>query len=248
MLTLEEYDDVELAKLAVLALWISSLSLPEGQHPITRLTSRCIYATLALIDVLANVGIEGHPLVCGLEVYRQEAPKIHAERRLMIGYPRRLEDPMGLNAHVVARVGDLLVDATLAQARRPWNDLKPYVIAPLLSDIERACTRVRVKRINQAAIAQVVTNGGTRVSYFELPKTVARRASNWREAGDARAGRRQDLVGLATRLMRKSISSRAIADSFLKIDGSIVTRDFLEDQMLHHVRREVMSDSTAHAV
>lgn len=198
-------------KLAMGCLWSASLKLSGNRNSTNHLTNRCIYATLALIDVLSAIGIASEPLVCGLEVTRN-FPDSDLSSSVTIGILPHSDNPLELNAHVVAKVGGMLADPTLAQMRKFWNDVPDYWVAPIRPNFQ-AGKAAQSKKMEERTISHVGTAGGTMVCYFDLSKKYARRARIWKEMPDARPDVRRSLVDRTVELMRTAIDPESVSAS-----------------------------------
>lgn len=213
MFTTQDLANKAAVKLAMECLWSASLELSGNRHSTNHLTNRCIYATLALVDVLAAVGIASYPFACGLEVTRHfPDPDLSISSRVTIGILPHSDNPLELNAHVVAQVGGMLADPTLAQMRKFWNDVPDYWVVPIRPNFQ-AGKAAQSKRIEERTISHVGTAGGTMVRYFDLSKKYARQARVWKKMPDARPDMRRSLVDRTVELMCTVIDRGNISSS-----------------------------------
>lgn len=171
---------------------------------------RCILSALTVRDILHRSGRgEAYAMKSGLDV-RQTDDRC---RILTIGDPRSPKIKGMIPAHFVVRLGDILLDPSFGQLRRPWNGL-PHCAAFLAGSSEghtfnigdgsyeaRATTLHRyIDEVREIQIA-----------YFDLPPTMDIRTRHWRSAPDARPARRESLIvsAAAIRLQQIEESGRS---------------------------------------
>jgi hypothetical protein len=178
---------------AVDLLWQASKTV---RQPIERF---CILAGLTLVDILHGMGAtDARPLMCGNEVSRPEGLSVTC------GRPGASEIEDHVNAHLVVMLGDVIVDPLLVQAQRWWNDCPRSAILPVLTEADGRSARweSETKLFKTRRIAHATTAAGCSISYFELPKKVARKAADWQSTPDTRCERREPMVREALRLLK----------------------------------------------
>lgn len=163
---------------------------------------RCILAALCVRDILRQIGRPDATIAkFGLLVRRTTGNPI---RELVIGTPKAPVIPNGWNAHMVARLGDVVLDPSFGQTRRDWNSspLATACIADSSQDHRDASKRLGYK----VQAHYRYTHGVARyeVAYVKLHRRVDARTRDWREAPDANATRRQPLVTAAVDILRRS--------------------------------------------
>ncbi|MGE0768549.1 MAG: hypothetical protein AB7L90_19020 [Hyphomicrobiaceae bacterium] len=155
--------------------------------------NRCIYSAFSLRDILHRTGRPDAVLVrSGLDVRRTsgEFPRI-----LTIGDPSSPRIKRKWNAHLTVRLGDILLDPSFGQTKRPWNH-SPHCAAFLVG-----APHGHVVNVSDGTEARTTTlhryshdGHDYQISYFELLRAVDLRTRKWRNAPDARPKRRQALV------------------------------------------------------
>src|SRR5690606_22118166 len=91
----------------------------QGFRPVVNC---CVLGALAVRDILHGMGrTDAVVLKSGLHIQRFEGGK--PDNSVTIGDPSAPRLPGLVNAHMVVRLGNLIIDPTLGQVRRWWNDL-----------------------------------------------------------------------------------------------------------------------------
>lgn len=178
---------------AATAFWLSAQADPSWKEEHLRPHGRCIYASLALCDILHGTGrTDAQPVRTGLDVRGYYNDQLYI---LTVGDPETPMLPRKINAHVVVRLGNIIVDPAFAQTRRWWNNLPHY-----------AAFRVGAPEgetigLNGGCDARTTTvrrwfegDDAYQVSYFRLPRNVDLATRQWRAAPDALPERRMSVV------------------------------------------------------
>lgn len=128
------------------------------------------------------------------------------KHQLTIGAPDTPQVHGLLNAHLVVQLDDVIIDPTLEQVRRPWNDL-PHIGAFVADvadgrwiDILPGCW---VPVIAQGSVVKL--GSGCQLSHFKLPRAVARSTRKWTASPDARPCRRREIAEAALAIARVSL-------------------------------------------
>ncbi|MBJ6125406.1 hypothetical protein [Microvirga splendida] len=159
---------------------------------------RCVLSSLATIDILRAMGVRSalKSFRCGHDVFSAER-----RQRSITGCITAHNKPDRINAHIVVRWGsDFILDPTLGQLRKPWNDVATAGVVPVLAPTVESVLDANYFHARRYAFA--LTDEGCEISYFELPKLVEHSTRLWRHEPDARPERRAPLVKEAVRLMR----------------------------------------------
>jgi len=174
--------------------WSSRTQLPVIQC--------CILSALTVRDILHGMG-RRDAAVCksGLQVEVVEGSLPYA---VTIGSPLAAEIADQWNAHMVVKLGDLVIDPTIGQARRAWNNLPQSAV---FRDGMCAGRRVQLAENHSAPVTtRHIYNDGNRkirVSYFKLPKRVEQMICGWQDVPDADYERRARFVEDALALLRQ---------------------------------------------
>lgn len=185
---------------AMEAFWSAVQSDPQWHSESEWPLYRCIFSAFSLRDILHGSGRPDAVSVrSGLDVRRLtgDFPRI-----LTIGDPSSPRIKRKWNAHLTVRLGDILLDPSFGQTKRPWNH-SPHCAAFLVGAPDGHVVDVSDGiEARSTTLHRYAQDGHDyQISYFELPRTVDLRTRKWRTAPDARPKRRQALV-------RKAISIR----------------------------------------
>jgi hypothetical protein len=204
----------QLARIHVLlniahALWAAWMKHPVSMVPMLRLHNRCVFATIVCAEVARRLGYEqATPLKFGVNVFGQCGL---LRRQMVIGAPCAPVMQGMINAHAVLGIGDVIVDPTMAQKKRPWNDM-PHIGAVVVDapsdttvEIVPGCTVSVVARANMTSPRSTVE-----ISYFKLPRSVERATRHWLNTRDVRRPDFEEIVRAATAIaaMRLAASDR----------------------------------------
>jgi hypothetical protein len=191
---------------AAAAFWAAS-----QQHPSYRPHNRCIYAALSVMDILHATGRhEAQVARLGLDLTMHSDDPFTEPRGLTIGHPASPKVDGLLNAHLVVRLGDILIDPSFAQVKRDWNSM-PHFIG--LLENAPAGHAVAIDHETEASAIAVYRKSDVdrayQLAYFRLTRDVDLRTRNWRAAPDARPDRRAEVVHQAIEISLAEMSSSA---------------------------------------
>ena len=109
---------------------------PElAKHPKVGARSQqaCILAALTVRDLLLAAGQRARVRPCRVQILRRD-PEGTPTHELVIGDPDDTHASGHWNGHMIVETGELAIDPTLGQARRPqWPDLPLMLALPTLS-------------------------------------------------------------------------------------------------------------------
>lgn len=197
-LTAEQHADLRSGKAAVEAFWRAVQADPfwasEGQWPM----GRCILGALTVQDILRATGHNVSVIPVGLQLVRAYRDK--KLNMLTVGEPNAPPIRNGWNAHMVVKIGDILLDPTSGQIQRSWN-AAPDAAALLFAKSRVAKTSLEeLGNANTLAEYQsTLDDFDFRMTYFKLTRSVVRRTRNWGTTADANPERRAKLVEAAVR-------------------------------------------------
>lgn len=204
LLDTESLDDRQRADLvigtaAVEAAWKAVQADPLWANH--SLMGNCILLALIVRDILHGIGRSDAvvmPVGAQLLRYSNREPL----NALTIGSPDAPVLPNAWNAHMVVKIGDILLDPTCGQTQRHWN-AAPDTAALLLRP---GCSKVSLFEHGEAgAIAQFRYDRAGYdyvMSYFYLTPPSAKRAEGWHACKDASPKRRAPLVNSALQILR----------------------------------------------
>ncbi len=192
-LTSQQRLDLRDAISAVSSFWAAVELDPCFSLPTQSPLERCILSALTVRDTLHAVGRrDAITLRSGLDLRMTTGYPRHS---LTIGTPSTPKLEKKWNAHLVVRLGDILVDAVYGQTKRHWNNSPRgavfLITTPEITEID----------VEPGTNANVTTShrypfrtGHIQTTYFRLPYSVDFRTRKWRTVPDARLERRSDLV------------------------------------------------------
>lgn len=201
-----EAADIEVTKMVIDAFWYAvDLEARSGstRHPI----ECCLMSALVVRDVLHHIGRRDATVMrSGLDIRMIGG----TGNIITVGSIDAKRTPGLWNAHMVVRLGNLLVDPTIGQARRPWNVLPHSAIwkncANSGKSIELACyTKARVTTSHRF----FRRDHEFQVSYFKLPLRSDLMTKSWRSIADACDDRRRRLVQDAVAVLQAPHSMAA---------------------------------------
>lgn len=201
--------DLDDGMAAAAAFWQAAQTDKSWQQKHLRPHGRCIYSALSVLDILHALGrTDARPFKTGLELHMvSNAPFVPA-RVLTIGYPGTPFVKGAWNAHLVVRLGDILIDPAIAQMKRDWNDMPHY--AAFLAGAPEGHS-IELNGFGTAPTTTVHRRFGSgnsfQISYFELPRQVEVATRGWRSAGDARLEARVDVVRRAVAIRHAQIGA-----------------------------------------
>ena len=184
---------------AALALWQAaddgSLWSKLNCHPMYG----CIFATQALVDVLAALGRKDAKVrLLGFEFVRHSDVE---PRGLAIGAKVAPELAGQMNAHAVVTLGEVLIDPSHAQVKRKWNE-QPYFASfsmetPFPAKLFCDGTLVHGVACASWGLPTSLMPCEYEALYYELPWEVRKRTKGWKNAPDLCPSRRQGVVARA---------------------------------------------------
>ena len=206
-LTLQQQTDLVDTTAASDAVW-SALEVEPLWRLATPALYCCILLALAVRDTLHAWGRTDAKLMrSGLDVrmLTGDLPYI-----LTIGDPSSPRIEGKWPAHATVKLGDILLDPTHGQTRRPWNHSPRsaafLVRAPDGHDIDVG-TGCHARSLVQHRYWQGENH--YQVTYFKLPRAVDLATRKWRLAPDARPERRAEIVEAAVRRLPPRTSAQS---------------------------------------
>jgi len=193
-ITNAEHQLVRTALAAIDAFWDAVEQDPQWGSTMNHPINCCILSALAVRDILHGLGRrDAVVLRMGLDIRVLEGSEL--PHSISIGNPAAEKVAGCLNAHMIVRLGDFIIDPTIGQTKRFWNEMPR-------SAISRAGSRNRsvidvTPEINAKVLASHETRHENRiyqVTYFKLPYRSERMSRNWKRAADASPERRTHLV------------------------------------------------------
>lgn len=141
----------------------------------------------------------------GLDVRRYAADKETLRNGLAVGHPRYVQmgEERRWNAHLVVRLGDVFIDPSMSQARRPWNKLPDFGViipgrqAPSNLEVEGEFTKTKAFWEYKHEFEFI------QIRYFELLRAQDIPTRGFLSAPDAKPEARNDVVGIATSVLAK---------------------------------------------
>ena len=194
-----------IAMIVAHSVWAAARAHPGQAFPGLRLQHYCVLATLIAVDVMHGLGWRrAVPLKCGLDV-RGVAGRRHYQ--LTCGSPDAQQHPDLLNGHVVPLIDDVIVDLTLGQTRRPWNEVPTIGVFVAAPDEHRSIDILPDCRVPVIAGGHMFSlRGGVQLSYFKLPPSVEHATRNWMDLPDAPPCRRRKIVEAALAIARSRLA------------------------------------------
>lgn len=205
-LTNKQLDDLNRGFRACEAFWMAALDHPSYEFEHLRPHGRCIYSALSVRDILRNLGrTDATVQKVGLDVRRYAADKETLRNGLAVGHPRYVQmgEERRWNAHLVVRLGDVFIDPSMSQARRPWNKLPDFGViipgrqAPSNLEVEGEFTKTKAFWEYKHEFEFI------QIRYFELLRAQDIPTRGFLSAPDAKPEARNDVVGIATSVLAK---------------------------------------------
>lgn len=169
----------------------------------------CILGALAVRDILHGMGrTDAIVLKSGLHI--QAFKEARPYRSITIGSPLAPRNPGHWNAHMIVKLGNLIIDPTLGQARRSWNGLPKSAVFENHTDArgqlhltEDCSVRVTAQCIHRSNEHDIL------LTYFKPSFGVDWKTRNWRNAPDADYERRARFVKTALAIVSTSMPAAA---------------------------------------
>jgi hypothetical protein len=202
-LTDAQQRDVEIGGAAVDAFWAAVNADPRFSQPHENPLIRCILAALCVRDILAALGRrDAVATKCGLLVRRLTESTIN---ELTIGAPQAEAIENHWNAHLVVRLGDVVLDPTFGQTRREWNHSPRATVCLVGLPEFHEDVPVRLGLVVRSYYNFAVGEDAAiyEVAYFKLSRAVDLQTRKWKEAPDASPERRKGLVAAAVEIYRR---------------------------------------------
>jgi len=199
--------DLDIGLSACTAFWTAALGLSSYEVEHLRPHGRCIYASLAVLDILHKLGRnDAFVQKVGLDVRQYGHDMTTVLNGLRIGdaaYRERTTERRW-NAHLLVRLGDVFIDPTIAQARRPWNSLPHFSAminaAPADFEIDIGGKWAKTK----ATWVQQTIGSFVQTTYFDLPREQDIKTRAYMKAPDAKPEARKDVVREALNIISQS--------------------------------------------
>lgn len=204
-----QHADVAEGVSAMEAFWAAVQADPFWLSTEQSPVHRCILAALAVRDILHSCGREDAVVSrCGLEGRRVSGQPHYS---VGIGLPSAPKLQTMWNAHLIVRLGDILIDPSHGQTKRAWNQ-SPQAVA-VLSDLgpKKTITVDAGCDVQVHALHHYPMGGSQyRVAYFKLPRSVDVATRKWRDAPDASHSRRSPLVRAASAMHRTTVETNMV--------------------------------------
>ena len=201
-LTDSQLTDLNAGMNACSAFWQAAIGHQSYGSEHLRPHTRCIYSALAVLDVLKCMGrTDAFVQKVGLDVRRFASDCNTLRQGLAVGTPGYV--PSGKekrwNAHLIVRLGDVFIDPSISQARRPWNDLPDFAAminsAPENLEIEIGGEFAKAK----AAWVSQTAGEYIQITYFDLLRAQDMATRGYLKAPDAKLEARSEIVDLAVK-------------------------------------------------
>ncbi|MBL0934382.1 MAG: hypothetical protein IBJ07_06500 [Rhizobiaceae bacterium] len=191
--------DLQHGMVAAAAFWRSALVDPTYEQPRLRPHGRCIFAAMSVLDVLHATGRpDARVMKTGLDIRVVTDDPSIPMRVLTAGHPDTPFSPHSWNAHLVVRLGDILIDPSFAQTRRDWNDSPHY--AAFLAGAPEGHTVILQGNLQMKSTTVYVQHDAdrsTQVAYFQLARKVDVLTRGWQKNGEAKPIKRREIVNRA---------------------------------------------------
>jgi len=205
-LTQHEIVDLNIATAALTAFWQAVEANQNWWHDqgFRPVINCCVLSALAVQDILHGMGhIDAIVVKSGLHLQRFEGGKPY--HSVTIGSPSTPSLPGLVNAHMVVKLGNLIIDPTIGQVRRSWNDIpksaviKTYIGSGRRLQLTDKCSvHVTAQHTRRSYDHDLV------LSYFKPSFTVDRKTRKWRTAPDTNYERRARFVETALAITNTS--------------------------------------------
>lgn len=211
----EELDERQIADLDIglavcRAFWSAAQALPSYEIEVLRPHGRCIYASLAVRDILWQLGRNNAVVQkVGLDVRRYTPDMRTILNGIRVGTDnyKSLTTERRWNAHLVVKLGDVFIDPTIAQVRREWNNMPHY---SAMVNIAPADNEIQIDGKVAKTIAvwmQKKMDSFIQISYFELPRELDVKTRGYLKAPDAKPEARIDVVREALNILSNATSA-----------------------------------------
>lgn len=180
------------------AFWLAAQNLPNYEIEQARPHSRCIYAALAVRDILNRRGVvRAEVYTCGLYVQLVDPRSGSPKSTITIGNPAGYSSQQWWNAHLVVRAGRFLFDPTLKQVSRPWNRL-PHIGCFDSEAPDWHSVYMNAGVAKSTAVASCLLNDHRlEIAYFDIPNVAGFEARSYKTSSNSGARQRRDVVAEA---------------------------------------------------
>lgn len=211
-LSAKQHTDLNDGLAAMEAFWAAVQANPSLHNNCEWPLHRCIFSAFSLRDILHGTGrLDAVAVRSGLDVRRLtgDFPRI-----LTIGNPSSPRIKRKWNAHLAVQLGDILLDPSFGQTKRPWNHSPPcaaFLVGAPDGHVVDVGNGIEAR---STTLHRYSFDGHDhQICYFELPRAVDLRTRKWRTAPDARPKRRRALVrkAIAIRLAQIAETGREAA-------------------------------------
>lgn len=184
------------------AFWLASRNNSRYEPEENKPYKRCIFAALAVCDIVnSRSAFQAEVHISGLQVRLLDRLTGHSKRVLAIGHPSGPSGPMDWNAHLVVKIGKLLLDPTLGQASRDWNRL-PHIGVFSLNAPAWHCLDIDGVRAKSTSVAITsITMDLLEIAYFKIPLADGFERRPYKMSSNSNRERRE-IVMAATRLLQ----------------------------------------------
>ncbi|WP_075292981.1 hypothetical protein [Pararhizobium arenae] len=202
--------DLRLAKMIGDAFWAAVEVDPIWGSKEDTVVGCCILAATTVRDALHLLGRADAKIArTGLEVRREMAFTVQS---LCIGTPQAPKLPNAINAHMTIRIGNVWLDPTHGQTKRPWNN------SPRAAAFLTRLAPGETLDLGDGHHANILNwhayrDEGVRhrIAYFKLTRAVDLATRAWRYAPDASPARRALLVENTCRFYAEATAGDAEA-------------------------------------
>lgn len=191
---------------AAAAFWNAAIDHDSYAYEHLRPHGRCIYSALSVVDVLKSTGRpDAYVQKVGLEICRFAHDGVSLTNSITVGNPEHVHSgsERRWNAHLIVRLGDTFIDPSIAQARRPWNDVPHFSAminaAPVGFQISVAGETVKSK----ASWVHKIGRDFLRITYFDLLREQDLATRQFLKAPDAKLEARQEVVKAAVQRLKQ---------------------------------------------
>lgn len=214
-LTEQQTTDMKVGLDVCRAFWAASMRLPSYKIEHLKPHGRCIYASMALVDILHHLGRKDAIVQkVGLEVRQYNPAMTYILNAIRVGHANYVDELLERrwNAHLIVRLGDVFIDPSIAQVRRSWNNL-PYYSAMIDLDDEYKTIYIGEEKVSTKAgwMYQQADSTLLQVAYFDLAREQDIKSRGYRKAPDAKPEARKDVVREAIKILSNANDVDAVS-------------------------------------